>query len=243
MRNRPVLFFVCLCSQLLQAQYVSFKRFTSDDGLIEQFVYSIKQNKNGYLYVGTGNGLSIYGGYGFNNYTTNDGLASNFVTTTYEDNKSTTWIGHFQNGISYYTNGHFGKLSNSMLNTVKVNKIIGDEKNNVYALSSGLGIVQLVDTLSEKKLEINDEIIFDAYIYKDNYYIATPDGLKLYLLSANKFKQVELPPLFGKGECVKILKSPTADNEYFCSIAEVGIVWFKVIGDAIHIVRTFRPRS
>lgn len=243
MRKHLFLFCFLFCLQAINAQYVSFKHFTSDNGLSEQFVYSVNQNRNGYLFVGTGNGLSVFGGYNFNNYTTRDGLASNFVTTTYEDNKNITWIGHFQNGISYYTNGHFGKLSNSMLNTVKVNKILGDEKNNVYALSSGLGIVQLLDTLTEKKLEINDEIIFDAHIYRNHYYIATPEGLKLYFFKDSKFGQVELPPVFSKGECVKILNSPTARDEYFCSIADVGIVWFKVIGEAIHIIRTFSSKE
>src|SRR6218665_634561 len=137
MRKYILLFLLVFCAHLLDAQYVSFKRFTTDEGLSEQFVYSINQNKNGYLYVGTGNGLSVFGGHKFRNYTTKDGMAFNFVTTTYEDNKSTTWIGHFQNGISYYTNGHFGHLSNTMLSTVRVNKIVGDEKNNAYALSSG----------------------------------------------------------------------------------------------------------
>jgi ligand-binding sensor domain-containing protein/serine phosphatase RsbU (regulator of sigma subunit) len=243
MKKTLLLFLFLLCVRLLNAQYVSFKRFTTDNGLADQFVYSINQNKNGYLYVGSGNGLSVFGGYAFRNYTARDGLAFNFVTTTFEDNKSTTWIGHFQNGISYYTNGHFGHLANTMLSTVRINKIVGDEKNNVYALSSGLGIVQLIDTLTEKKLDINDEIIFDAHIYKDYYYIATPDGLKLYLYKDGKYKQVELPPVFGKGECVRIVKSTTADDEYFCSIADVGILWFKVNRETIHIIRTFTSKE
>ena len=38
----------------------------------------------GYLWVGTGNGLSRYNGFIFENFTTNDSLADNFITCRYQ---------------------------------------------------------------------------------------------------------------------------------------------------------------
>ncbi len=243
MNKRLLLFLGILCIAGLRAQYVNFRHFTADDGLAQQFVYSLNQNRNGFLYIGTGNGLSLYGGYGFSNISTRNGLAHNFVTTTLEDSYGMTWIGHFQNGISFYTGKYYGYLHNSMLATVKVNKIVSDDKRNVYALSSGLGIVQIVDTLTEKKLEINDEIVFDACISNNTYFIATPEGLKLYLQKDQKYIPLELPPVFGKDKCSRIVRSNTAGDEYFCAIDNVGIVWFKLSKQTIQIIRIFSPRE
>jgi serine phosphatase RsbU (regulator of sigma subunit)/ligand-binding sensor domain-containing protein len=226
------------------AQFVNFKQFTTDNNLGQQFVYNISQNKNGYLYVGTGNGLSVFGGEErFKNYTTKNGLSDNFVTSTFQSQKGITWIGHFQNGLSYYTDHHFGKLQNSMLTTVKINRIVGDDFQRVYALSSGLGVVQILDTLSEKKLELNDEIVYDAIISNNQYFLATPEGLKLFNLKSNKFKQRELPTVFNVGQCSRIIRSTTAEDEYFCAIADLGIVWFKAKKENIFIIRIFGQKE
>lgn len=242
--HKRLLLLIALFSSLgaIRAQYINFKRLTTDNGLSNQFIYSINQSKNGFLYIGTGNGLSIYGGDKFTQASIKEGLADNFVTSTYEDNKNMTWIGHFQNGVSFYTNGHFGQMVNSMLGTVKVNRIIGDNRGHVFALSAGLGIVQLLDTATEKKLDINDELILDAYIHNNQYYVATPEGLKLYINKNQKFVPVELPPVLGKDKCTRVIKSETT-NDYFCAISGIGIVWFKSSGEKIQIVRIFSQKD
>ncbi len=244
MRKYISLAFIVLVCTSGRAQYVNFKQFTTDNNLGQQFVYSITQSRNGFLFVGTGNGLSIYGGEEkFKNFTTKNGLSDNFVTTTFEADDGITWLGHFQNGLSFYTNHHFGKMPNTMLTTVKVNRIVGDDKKNVYALSSGLGVVQILDTLSEKKLDINEEIVYDAFINDNHYYLATPEGLRLYVFRDQKFTQAELPPVFSSGLCSRVIHSATERNEYFCAIADVGIVWFKVSRENIHIIRIFSPKD
>jgi ligand-binding sensor domain-containing protein/serine phosphatase RsbU (regulator of sigma subunit) len=239
MRKFHLLFLVSLSVTVSFAQSVNFRHYTTDQGLAQQFVYSINQTRNGFLYIGTDNGLSVYGGDAFENYSIKNGLSDNFITTTYQGTNNIIWVGHFQNGISYHTKNHFGILPNSILATVKVNKIVGDNHGGVYALSSGLGIVQLVDTITEKKLDINDEIIYDACIEDDKYFLATPEGLKLYTNKNQRFVPANLPPVFSKDNCNRIIKSSSAANEYFCSIAGVGIVWFKIVKEKIWVLKVF----
>jgi len=243
--RRIVLFLLVVTKALTSfSQYVNFKQFTTDNNLGQQFVYNISQNKNGYLYVGTGNGLSIFSGEDkFKNFTTKNGLSDNFVTATFQSERGITWLGHFQNGLSYFTNNHFGRVPNTMLATVKINRIVGDDFQNVYALSSGLGVVQIIDTLNEKKLDLNEEIVYDAFIQNNQYYLATPEGLKLYNFRNKKFLQVKLPPIFSAGRCSRIVHSTTVADEYFCAIADVGIVWFKVRKETIYIVRIFSQKD
>lgn len=240
-RTLSILFPLLLCSTLF-GQYINFRHFTTDNGLSNQFVYSINQSSKGFLYIGTGNGLSVFGGNKFTNVTVKDGLADNFVTSIFEDAHGVIWMGHFQNGISYYSRGHYSHMQNSMLATVKINRIVGDNHQQVFALSSGLGIVQLADTATEKKLDINEELVYDAYINDNLYFLATPEGMKLYSQRGQKFVLVELPPVFSKDKCSRIIRSRSSDD-YFCAIAGIGIVWFKTNGEKVQVMRTFTQKE
>src|ERR1700741_906994 len=46
----------------------SFKTFSVKDGLINNYVFCIKEDKKHNLWIGTNNGLSLYNGIGFKNF-------------------------------------------------------------------------------------------------------------------------------------------------------------------------------
>ena len=55
------------------------------DGLPRNSVADVIQDREGYLWIGTGNGLSRYDGERFTTFTTQDGLADNSVYCLLED--------------------------------------------------------------------------------------------------------------------------------------------------------------
>lgn len=64
---------------------VKFKNYSTKEGLIGNYVYSITQNKKGELFFATYEGLSVYNGLTFKNYTKKEGLPENAVYTVYID--------------------------------------------------------------------------------------------------------------------------------------------------------------
>ena len=63
---RPFLCILCFAACLYakaQQPEISFKRITSKDGLSGDVVYSILQDKKGFLWIGTHRGLNRYDGY------------------------------------------------------------------------------------------------------------------------------------------------------------------------------------
>jgi ligand-binding sensor domain-containing protein/serine phosphatase RsbU (regulator of sigma subunit) len=88
------------------SQDYNFRNFTSSDGLAQSYVYSITQDEKGYLWIGTGNGLSRYNGFVFENYTTSDSLADNFISCGITDGQS-IWFGHINGGLSFYNGKDF----------------------------------------------------------------------------------------------------------------------------------------
>ena len=79
------LILVFLFASRLFAQEYNFQNFTTQDGLPQDFIYTISQDKMGYLWIGTGNGVSRYNGFKLQNYYTSDSLADNFVTCSISD--------------------------------------------------------------------------------------------------------------------------------------------------------------
>lgn len=66
------------------AQPLILKKYTVEDGLVSNPVRRIYQDKNGFMWIATLEGLSKYDGAKFTNYTTANGLSHNMVNDIYE---------------------------------------------------------------------------------------------------------------------------------------------------------------
>ncbi|QNH63043.1 hybrid sensor histidine kinase/response regulator [Hymenobacter sediminicola] len=88
------------------------KHFGAAEGLPQPFIYALTQDRQGYLWIGTAEGLVRYDGTEFITYTTKDGLAEDFVTQLYvQPRTGQLWAAHYQGGASYWTGRRFQALA------------------------------------------------------------------------------------------------------------------------------------
>jgi len=89
-------FFTFFYQGYLQAQpsYNFYKLFL-DKGLSDTRVNAIVQDKYGFMWFGTGNGLNRFDGYSFTNYFSDEkkGLPSNIILSLFSNSKGELWIG------------------------------------------------------------------------------------------------------------------------------------------------------
>jgi len=80
-----------------QAVLPTFARFTHDDGLAAEDVHLLRQDRFGFLWIATADGLYMYDGYSFAHYQhtpfDSTSLPANSVTALHEDRRGTLWIG------------------------------------------------------------------------------------------------------------------------------------------------------
>jgi signal transduction histidine kinase/ligand-binding sensor domain-containing protein len=81
----------------------------TEDGLPQNAVTAIVQTRDGYLWLGTYNGLARFDGLRFTVYadSTTPGLQSSRVTSLFEDDVRNLWIGHETGGLTRFKDGRF----------------------------------------------------------------------------------------------------------------------------------------
>lgn len=96
-----------LCASTLRAQSpdIKFERLGSRVGLSQSSVYSILQDRTGFLWVGTFDGLNRYDGYQFKIFRhipfDSTSLSDNFIHCLYESHDGRLWIGT-DDGLNIY---------------------------------------------------------------------------------------------------------------------------------------------
>ncbi|SRX73266.1 sensor histidine kinase [Aequorivita antarctica] len=100
-----IFFLLSICSLSVTAQRYQFKKYKTEEGLVNNETYAIMQDSKNRIWVSTTGGISCFNGKTFKNYTTEDGLVSNIVFSIFEDSKGRMWVGTLDNGISIIENG------------------------------------------------------------------------------------------------------------------------------------------
>jgi len=109
----------------------SFQHFTTREGLANNLVMSIYEDKAGNIWFG-GGGLSRYDGKSFQNFTTKDGLAPNGARTIMEDKTGKLWIAT-GDGPFFYDGKTFAGLKNKNGKAFKnVWSVIEDKKGSIW---------------------------------------------------------------------------------------------------------------
>jgi len=107
-RNSIILLFLSfLFSNVLLAQNPEpvYRRYTVDDGLPSSMVYHTYQDSKGYMWFATGNGVSRYNGYKFENFDLQSGLVDNEVFEIFEDYKKRIWFIPMSGRLCYFEDG------------------------------------------------------------------------------------------------------------------------------------------
>ncbi|MBL4654276.1 MAG: hypothetical protein JKY33_00450, partial [Bacteroidia bacterium] len=136
-------------ARLSKADYIKgnyiFKNYTTTDGLSNNSVNSIFQDKQGNIWFGTLNGVTKYDGKEFESITSADGFINNAVFAITQDNQGNMWFGTGGGGlIKYFTKKKSGQKMQTMttsdgLASNDVRTIIQDTIGNLW-IGTGGGI-------------------------------------------------------------------------------------------------------
>lgn len=96
--------FLCFYSQISFGQSHSYIHYSVPEGLPSSEVYQVHQDRNGFIWFATDNGVVRYDGYKMETFHVNDGLSDEVVFGIVEDPKGRIWFRTFSGKLSYFSN-------------------------------------------------------------------------------------------------------------------------------------------
>jgi len=188
------------------AQAIRFTSLTSHDGLLSNTINAIIKDRYGFLWFATADGLDRFDGMQHKPYRLDpedkSGYRSKEVTSVYEDNTGTLWVGTMGGGLYFFDRSHdrFRAYSGAAKGSNTANNFI----KTIYEDSHGrlwIGTIAGVRVLDPK---INKEIFYGPDEHKPGYlhsgiilsifkdsqkrmWIGTSKGLYLYDEQSNNF--------------------------------------------------------
>ncbi len=121
-----------------------YYHYTVDDGLPHSVVYRMLQDKKGFLWFTTDNGVSKYDGETFTNFSVVEGLLSNSVVPIAESSDGKIFVGVYGKGINYIQNNKvYLYHKNININSFMI------ERNGYLYVQSGFACVKINDTSSQ----------------------------------------------------------------------------------------------
>jgi signal transduction histidine kinase/ligand-binding sensor domain-containing protein/CheY-like chemotaxis protein/HPt (histidine-containing phosphotransfer) domain-containing protein len=230
-------------SQLAQPM---FKNMGVQSGLANIIVTDIKQDKEGFLWVGTQGGLSRWDGYRFRNYTfsPNDhhSLPDNYVVTVHTDPRGRLWVGLGSTGLARYEPDYDGFVSytqkNAGLTSGVISEIADDGADGLW-LGTDNGLEHLTNTSDPAHVKIthfrHDEanpgslpsdsvssLLRDA---KGTLWVGTTNGLARWDRQSSGFVKVPIPVRSVDGPGVSALHM---DSD--------GLLWIGTTGDGVFVL-------
>ncbi len=160
-------------------------RLTTADGLPSNNVWEFFEDDDGRLWMGTDEGVSVYDGAGFTNYTSQDGLSSNIVFEIIEDQNDNKWFAT-GNGLSVWDGENFQSIQTvegeplgavyDILEASDGRMWIATETNGIY-VREGDGFTHFTTANG-----LNSNYIYNLHEDQDNnIWIGTDeDGLNIY---------------------------------------------------------------
>jgi len=140
--------FLFLAANIFSQNNLVFEHYSVQNGLPNPTVYALLQDKYGFLWIATGDGLCRYDGYEFKVYKNNPNdstsLPSNTVLSLIEDHEGNLWIGGIGLFAKYVRKtGTFVPLQfdrGSRTGTIQIWKLFEDSKNRVWFGTRNHGI-------------------------------------------------------------------------------------------------------
>ena len=200
-----LLFFPLLSFLPVNAQKYFFDNYGVAEGLSSSKVYTIFQDHNDLVWLGTEVGVSRFDGKEFKDFTSEQGMAENGVFAILEDSHDNLWFGHLDGGITRYDGHRFEVIRfDSITINGDITSFTETQDHKIWITTSASGALLVEHPFGPAgKMKIRQYLgrkglsdrIFNAYHSKDNRYFCLSDvGVHLYLPAKDSFEIFPLKP-------------------------------------------------
>lgn len=190
---RPLFFCLLLLTGFrAAAQTFSSRVYSEDNGLLQKFIFSIAQDSNGVLLLGTESGVISYNGDFFAPTAPSNGLAEQQVASLFLDSRGMIWAGHFQSGISSITHNMASVVDSSESMRGRINSLCEDESGNIWGITTGRGLFS-IDRATRKTVIAEGGGLTDGKVLftGNKLLVGSETGVRVYKIDEDRSVQLQ----------------------------------------------------
>jgi ligand-binding sensor domain-containing protein/serine phosphatase RsbU (regulator of sigma subunit) len=182
---------------MIYGQRVRFQDYSLTDGLCHPFVYNIIQDKNGFIWIGTGEGLCRYDGISFVSSQVFDSLPKDVVNVSFIDNFGKLWFGYNNGEVWSFDGNYFNSYTLGEDINTSITGFAQSIEKGVFIATQNKGIYHF----SEEGTPVifgqgfENYTISTLHIDGENLFIGTQQGLFCLNLSTPEKEPVEITEL------------------------------------------------
>ncbi len=207
-------------------QFERFKTFDVGDGICHPFVYTINQDKNGFIWLGTGEGLCRFNGFEFKSFSNIDSLSNEVVNVSFVDSFGDIWFG-FNNGLILRWDGdNATKYTLPMETSSAISSITQSPDGEIFISTLNRGCFFISSDGKARKAQegFDNKIITVALFAKNKLLLGTNKGLEIVQTHERSFifSDVVIPEQLNYIN-IQVIRSTFYENIYLIGTEDEGL--------------------
>ena len=245
-----------VCTLSAKTQNLRFQHLSVQQGLSDNRVFCILQDREGFMWIGTESGLNKYDGYNFTTYypdpnDTKNSLQHNFITDLQEDRKGRLWIETFDGGL-HEIDKRTGKITSYPVDSIysqwDLCMSIYEDKSGIFWIGSHLGLLRFdPDTKKFTKYPFagknnQHNVHYVTEDHKGRLWLGTKVGIYEFDRKTEKF--ISFSHEFGqeKEQSWVISMFTDSDGDIWFGRQNVGVYRFNPESEPVQIER-YNPKG
>ena len=163
----------------LNAQTFRFRNFGPESKIPDPYVYTISQDRNGFLWIGTGIGIVKFDGFDFYRVSYPDSAENRIASVLFRDSKGRIWVGCNDGSIFWSDGAELIKIPDS--GATGISDIFEDAAGNIWVIPQDKRILMINPSDPEKPAIYNVpaslNMVSGCITTSGNLLIGTPFSL------------------------------------------------------------------
>lgn len=156
-----------------------WKVYNREQDFLGVYIYTIAQDDDGFLWIGSDEGLYRYDGKKLLNINEKDSTIDNLVTASLIPREGGVFFGYFKGGVSRYKHSRYNKVFNYDSLPGRINDLNQDHIGHVWALNQSRGLILVKEDsfILEKHQVLDQRIKYCLETIGDRLLVGTNEGL------------------------------------------------------------------
>ncbi|HLO58046.1 MAG TPA: SpoIIE family protein phosphatase [Bacteroidales bacterium] len=210
------------------------------EGISYPFVYTINQDKRGFIWAGTGQGLNRFNGFVFNAENAEDSLSMQVASVSFKDSDEILWFG-YQSGdlVSYngikFTSVNLGESVGAITSITELDNgpvIVSTQSSGLFAVDRKTG--------KGKKIEGISDMMINAIYAKGNILLlGTMDGMSICSVD-NAGTKISVKVVVPELDLTRIqdIEPSVSKNIFWIATEDKGVFRLAVDGEKYTLLQT-----